>query len=217
MALRESVESLLEPIRQYQVKFADFLDERTPRERQMLAAMAIAFGLWLLYWTVVGLLLNPLAESRRLVASREKAFGEMLILRADYQRIQSQVATLESMIRKGQHGIVLSRLETMASQAQIKDRIASMDPKSAPPNDLYKENVVEVRLANVNLKQLVDYLFRIESSSELLKIKRLRIKVRNDDTKYLDVNFRVSSFEPLQGGAKPMQAANSRRPRPGAP
>ncbi|MFQ5458554.1 MAG: type II secretion system protein GspM [Myxococcota bacterium] len=210
MAMRERAEALLKPLHGYQVRFADFLDERTARERQMLAAMAIAFVLWLLYWAVVGMLLRPLDDSRELVRTREKALQEMLILRADYQRIQSQVSSLENMIRRGQHGNVLSRLETMANQASIKDKISSMDPKSAPPNDLYKENVIEVRLANVNLKQLVDYLFRIESSSHLLKIKRLRIKVRSDDARYLDVNFRVSSFEPLAGGTRPVRAAASR-------
>lgn len=213
MDLRQRTESLIEPLRRYQVKFADFIDQRTVRERQMLATMAVAIGLWLLYWVVAGALLNPSHSSQRLVAARESALREMLILRSDYQRIQFQVAALEKMIRKGPHGNVLSRLETMASQARIKDKITSMDPKSAPPNDLYKENVIEVRLANVNLKQLVDYLFRIESSGQLLKIKRLRIKVRSDNAKYLDVNFRVSSFEPLPAAARPARGRQARRGR----
>lgn len=213
MDLRERTERLIEPLRRYQVKLADFIDQRTPRERQMLAALTVAFGLWLLYWAVAGVLFHPLQSSRRLVAARESALREMLILRSDYQRIQFQVAALEKMIRSGQHGNVLSRLETMASQARIKDKITSMDPKSAPPNDLYKENVIEVRLANVNLKQLVDYLYRIENSGQLLKIKRLRIKVRSDNTKYLDVNFRVSSFEPLPAAARPARARQARRGR----
>ncbi len=213
MGLRQRTESLLDPLRRYQVKFADFIDQRTLRERQMLAAMAVAFGLWLLYWVVAGMLLNPLHDSRKLIAVRESALREMLILRSDYQRIQFQVAALEKMIRRGPHGNVLSRLETMANQAQIKDKITSMDPKNAPPNDLYREYVIEVRLANVNLKQLVDYLYRIESSGQLLKIKRLRIKVRSDNAKYLDVNFRVSSFEPLPAGARAARGRQARSNR----
>jgi len=209
MALRENIGRWMEPLQRYQVRFADFLDERTVRERQMLAAMAIAIGLWTLYWMVSGVLLGPLAASRAQVAARESALREMLILKSDYQRIQTQVGTLERSIKAGPQGNVLSRLETMANQAQIKDKITSMDPKSAPPNDLYKENVIEIRLSNVNLKQLVDYLYRIENSNQLLKIKRLRIKVRSDKAQFLDVNFRVSSFEPLPGGATPLQAAGA--------
>jgi hypothetical protein len=72
-----------------------------------------------------------------------------------------------------------------------------MDPKSTPPNDLYRESVIEVRLQSVNLKELTDYLFKVENSGSFLKIKRLRIKSRTDDPGHLDVSFRVSSFEPL--------------------
>lgn len=215
MALRENIEQWAAPLQRYQVRFADFLEERTPRERRMLALMAGAIGVWLLYWIIAGLLINPLKESRTLLAKRESALREMLIMRSDYQRIQAQVGALERSIQAGPRGNVLSRLETMANQAQVKDKITSMDPKSAPPNDLYKEDVIEIRLANVNLKQLVDYLYRIENSNQLLKIKRLRIKVRNDDAKLLDVNFRVSSFEPLRPGARPVKAAGGARD-PGA-
>ncbi len=209
MAFRENMVRWMEPLQRYQVRFADFIDQRTPRERQMLAAMAIAIGLWMIYWTISGLLLGPMNDSRTRVAAREAALREMLILKSDYGRIQGQVGALERSIQAGPQGNVLSRRETMASQAQVKDKITSMDPKSAPPNDLYRENVIEIRLSNVNLKQLVDYLYRIENSNQLLKIKRLRIKVRNDDSQFLDVNFRVSSFEPLARGAQPVQAAGA--------
>ncbi len=202
---------LLEPLRRYQVAAADFLDQRTPRERQMLAVMAGAIGLWLIYWLVLALLLNPLEASRKSVQARARALQDILIIQSDYRRIESQVAALDRMIRSGRHGNVLSRLEMMANQAQIKDRITSMDPKSAPPNDLYLESVIEVRLKDVNLKQLVDYLFRIERASELLKIKRLRIKTRSDNPGYLDVNFRVSSFQPLPAGAQPAAGAAEER------
>jgi general secretion pathway protein M len=207
MTLAERADVLLEPLRRYQVAAADFLDQRTPRERQMLALMAGAIGLWLIYWLVLGLLLNPLEASRKSVQARARALQDILIIQSDYRRLESQVASLDRMIRSGRHGNVLSRLEMMASQAQIKDKITSMDPKSSPPNDLYRESVIEVRLKNVNLKQLVDYLFRIERASELLKIKRLRIKTRSDNPGYLDVNFRVSSFQPLPPGAQPAAGA----------
>ncbi len=213
-AFVEQVNRGIEVLRRYQETVAAFLEKRTPRERQMLGLMTVAIGLWLAYWLVVGLILNPIRETDHAIASRQLALRQMLALQADYRRIQSQVGAIEQRIRAGQQGNVLSSLETMASDAQIKDRITSMDPRSTPPNDLYKETVIEVRLANVNLKQLVDYLYRIQSSPVLLKVKRLRAKTRTDDPGYLDVNFRVSSFEPLPpGAARPLGAT----PQPAPP
>ena len=197
MAIERAAEAM-ERVRRAQAAAAEFLDKRTPRERQMLALMAAAIGLWLLYWLVQGLILAPMEEAKRTISAREAALRQMQILQADYRRVQGQVSLLESQIRSGQQGNVLSMLEEMANEVQIKDKITSMDPRSTPPNDLYRESVIEVRLQQVNLKQLVDYLFKIENSGSFLKIKRLRLKTRSDDPGYLDVTFRVSSFEPIR-------------------
>lgn len=214
MNLADRMRDLLDPLRRYQVMAADFLDQRTPRERQMLAIMAGAVAIWLIYWIINVFLMNPLVRSQNNVEARQRVLQKIMILQSDYRRIESEVNKLERMIRSGQRGNVLSNLETMANQASIKDKIASMDPKSSPPNDLYKENVIEVRLKSVNLKQLVDYLYRIESSGQLLKIKRLRIKTRSDDAKLLDVNFRVSSFQTLPPGQRQRPVGRQARALP---
>lgn len=209
MAIGRTAETLAQ-VRRAQTAAIEFLDKRSPRERQMLALMAVAIGLWLLYWLLQGLILAPMEEAKRTISAREVALRQMWILQADYRRVQGQVSLLETQIRSGQQGNVLSMLEEMASEVQIKDKIASMDPRSTPPNDLYRESVIEVRLQQVNLKQLVDYLFKIENSGSLLKIKRLRLKTRSDDPGYLDVSFRVSSFEPMN----PAPAGAPGAPRP---
>jgi len=210
----ERVNRAIESLRRQQETAVDFLEKRTPRERQMLAFMTVAIGLFLAYWIAVGLILNPIRDTKLAIETRQLGLRRMLTLQADYRRIQSQVAALEQRIRAGQQGNVLSSLETMASESQIKDKITSMDPRSTPPNELYRETVIEVRLANVNLKQLVDYLYRIQSSPVLLKVKRMRLKTRSDDRGYLDVTFRVSSFEPLPPGA--VRSSGFSTPRPPA-
>ena len=217
MNLADRMRDLLDPLRRYQVMAADFLDQRTPRERQMLAIMAGAVAVWLIYWIINVFLMNPLVRAQNNVEARQRVLQKIMILQSDYRRIESEVSKVERMIRSGQRGNVLSNLETMANQANIKDKIASMDPKSSPPNDLYKENVIEVRLKSVNLKQLVDYLYRIESSGQLLKIKRLRIKTRSDDAKLLDVNFRVSSFQTLPPGQRRRPVGRQARALPPPP
>ena len=209
MAIGRAAEAL-DQVRRAQATAADFLDKRSPRERQMLALMSVAIGVWILYWLVQGLIVAPLENGKRAIASREASLRQMQILQADYRRVQGQVSLLEMRIQSGQQGNVLSMLEEMAGEVQIKDKIASMDPRSTPPNDLYRESVIEVRLQQVNLKQLVDYLFKVENSGAFLKIKRLRLKTRSDDPGYLDVTFRVSSFEPI--GSAP--AATPGAPQP---
>jgi hypothetical protein len=74
-----------------------------------------------------------------------------------------------------------------------------MDQRQAANNDVYKETKVEVELKGVTLTQTVDYLHNIESSQQLLSVKSLRLKTRNEKVapSLMDVTFAVSSFEPL--------------------
>jgi hypothetical protein len=61
--------------------------------------------------------------------------------------------------------------------------------------DRYKESSVEVKLESITTKQLVDYLFRVENSDAFVRIKRLHLKKRRDNPKYLDATFLVSTYE----------------------
>jgi hypothetical protein len=74
-----------------------------------------------------------------------------------------------------------------------------MKPRSSAVGEQYKESSVEVKLENVNTQQLVNYLFRIENSEAFLRIKRLHLKKRHDNPKYLDATFLVSSYETTEG------------------
>jgi len=64
---------------------------------------------------------------------------------------------------------------------------------------LYKEELVEVKMQGVALEQLVRYLHQVESSPQLLKIKRLDIRPRPDNRQILNVTFRVSAFTLKEG------------------
>jgi hypothetical protein len=72
-----------------------------------------------------------------------------------------------------------------------------MEPQASPASEAYRETKVEVGLRNVTLAQTVNYLHQIESSSQVLSVKALRIRTRPDVPEFLDVTFTVSSFEPL--------------------
>jgi hypothetical protein len=54
-------------------------------------------------------------------------------------------------------------------------------------------------MQGVALEQLVRYLHQVESSPQLLKIKRLDIRPRPDNRQILNVTFRVSAFTLKEG------------------
>jgi len=71
-----------------------------------------------------------------------------------------------------------------------------MEPRTSPASDAYSETKVQVVLKSVTLAQLVNYLHRIETDAQVLSVKSLRVRTRQDRPERLDVTFTVSTFEP---------------------
>ena len=89
---------------------------------------------------------------------------------------------------------IFSRLEEVARQTGVQNKIQSMKPTISPPNEAYREESVEIKMEGVTLEQLIPYLHQVENSPQVLKIKRLDIKPRTDNRQILTVTFRVSVF-----------------------
>ena len=103
------------------------------------------------------------------------------------------MASVEQRIRSGPQGEIFTILESLARASAVT--VDSMEPRTSPASDDYRETKVQVILRGVTLAQMVNYLQRIESAPQLLSIKSLRIRTRSDKPELLDVNFMVSSFE----------------------
>jgi len=90
---------------------------------------------------------------------------------------------------------VLSFIEDLANKQNIRENIGSVKPKTIPLNDDYDESIVELKVDNVSLSELVDFIYKIENSGHLLKVKRLRIKTRYDNRDLLNVTLQVTTYK----------------------
>jgi type II secretory pathway component PulM len=169
------------------------LGRLSARERLLVGLVGALFAFLFVLMAVVNPLLSASerASERALAAERELEAVERM--RGELDEIQGRLASVETRIRKSPRGNIFTTLESLASQSGVK--VDSMEPQTAPSSDDYRETKVQVVLKDVSLAQLADYLHRIESASQLLSIKSLRIRTRQDQSALLDVNFSVSSFE----------------------
>ena len=89
----------------------------------------------------------------------------------------------------------MTYLEGQAKKGNVKRHIVQMKPLSGQSTRFYKENMVEIKMEKIPLEQLVRYLYKVENSPELLRIKELRIKPRFDNKNLMDARFKVSAYE----------------------
>jgi len=163
------------------------------RERLLVASAGFLTGLTVIYFAVAVPLLNIGNRATARLDAAETEFEVMKRLRADYGDVQQRLRGIEGRIQRGSRGSLRTTLETLAQKSLVT--VESMEPQTAPTNDRYRETKVEVGLRGATLPQTVAYLHEIETSGDLLTVKRLRIKTRLDKPELLDVIFTVSSFE----------------------
>lgn len=162
-------------------------------------ALVIGAGLLVLVLAFFTFVIDPIlsrAENldRRLMAA-ERQLAELQTLRNEYLRQKQMIDRIDTRLRRRRRNFaIFSYLEQVAGRTGLQDRIQSMNTVASPPNTEYKEDSVEVRMEDVTLRELVDYLHRMERSPQVLRIRRLQISPKPGDRQMLSVRLRVSVF-----------------------
>jgi len=167
----------------------------SPRERLLVGAAGGVFLILILLVGVINPVVSASSRASRRVEAAEEELRAVQILRSRYDQVNARMVSVEQRIRSSPQGEIFTTLESLARASAVT--VDSMEPRTSPASEDYRETKVQVILRAVTLAQLVNYLQRIESAPQLLSIKSLRIRTRSDKPELLDVNFTVSSFEAI--------------------
>lgn len=173
-----------------------FFDGLSPRERAIVSVAAGLSAATLLYLAIVAPLLGSIERSRERVELGERNVKLVQQWRRNLDEVNGLLASVEQRISSGPRENLRTALDRLRTQSGIA-KFESIDEKTTKPGDRYRETQMEVVLKSVTLVQIVRYLHELESTPQLLSVKRLRITRRADDPEFLDVRFVVSSFEPI--------------------
>ncbi len=176
-------------------RLLDAWNDLSEREQALVAAASAVALVALIYFAAISPMLGWARSASRRAAAAEDQLQAVRALRQQFDLVNVPLSHVRDRIRNGPRGEIFTTLEELARQSAVK--VASMEPRTSPASDEYKETKVQVVLNKVTLAQTVNYLHRIESAPQLLSIKSLRIRTRADKPELLDVTFTVSSFEPV--------------------
>jgi type II secretory pathway component PulM len=165
------------------------------RERYLLGAASGMILLFALFHFVIAPLFSGMERLKKGISAMEGSVREMKALAVQYRRVTESARVREEMLKRRPGGFTLfSFLEKAAGESGIKDRIKYMRPSVQGSGGL-KESMVEMQLEDVNLKQLADYLQKIEYADGLIRIKRISVKEAKKEAGYLDALLQVVSVE----------------------
>ncbi len=167
----------------------------TDRDKRILLILGIFLGCVVLYllvdWALGG-------SGKSSVEGKQRELREIVQLYRTFQKTQAAFKDAEQDKTRAGDFELLTELETLAQKANLKDHIVSIDKKAQPKNEFYEEDAVEVRLDKINIVQLMNYVYELEYSPKVIRVKELHVEVRYDNKDEMNVRVLVSKFSPLK-------------------
>lgn len=171
-------------------------DKLEPRERLVIyGGIAI-----IICFIFLQFMLTPyLTASKNLdrtLANRKADIVELKLLQQEYRSLQDQAGGIRKQLETRPPNFSLfTFLDSQASAAAIKDFISYMKPSTAENSDgALLESLVEMKLQEIGLAQLVDFLQRIESPENVVSIKRISVQESGKQQNTLDVIMQIVTF-----------------------
>ena len=167
------------------------------RERYAILAAAGIIGIFLIAQFVIGPFLGRTEQKKKMLQAKAVVVEQMRQLQAEYASLTQKANISKSRYRNRQNGFTLfSFLDRLAGEAGIKDRISYMKPsKKIEKNSPYKISSVEMKLEAITLEQLTNYLYGVETSENMVDIKKISISKKDVKQGLISAILQVETVE----------------------
>ena len=151
------------------------LNNLNKREQYTVFGAACLIGLFVLVQFIIGPLFNNTAQLQKNLKGKMITMQKMQQLQADYGNLKASAKKSEGRFARRQKGFTLfSFLDQLAGDAGIKERVSYMKPsKKVQKDSRFKLSLVEMKLDGITLEQLTSYLHGVESSKNMVTIKKI--------------------------------------------
>ena len=121
----------------------------------------------------------------------------MRSLKSEYEALNRRADTSKFRFEKRSKDFTLfSFLDRLAGEVGIKENIAYMKPSTTVQKEsAYKILLVEMKLTGINMEQITEYLHKIETSKNMVSIKRLSLTKPDEKQQQLNAVLQVQTFE----------------------
>lgn len=173
-------------------------DKRTLLVGGILAGVLILAFVWVLpSMERIRTLDRALAAERGRLQQVRQLHRAILELKGQEREVQGQLER-----RLSEAFSVASVVEGMARGSGIMEQVQYLKPEMAKVSDKYREASVSLKAAETSPEQLVEFLYRVESSEHLLRIRNLQIRTSPKEAGRLDVTLTIFTMLPATAPAK---------------
>ena len=173
------------------------IQKLTQRERYSILAVSNILLLLILLQFLVRPVFDERQRLARALRVKENILAKMIALKSEHAAIRQQSDLSKSYLANRKKGFTLfGFLDRLSGEVGLKDHIAYMKPSTTvPKNSIYKVSRVEMKFQSLTLQQLTTYLYMIETSKNMVNIKRLAISKTGSQADYINVVLQVETLE----------------------
>ncbi len=180
-----------------------FWDQLTTSQKRTVTAGLVFAAVVLLSQLIVVPYFDARQKVRGAITASEKAFRELTAMGVEYGVLRQRSEEIRRVSERRPPGFTLfSYLEKRAGDAAVKTNIRSLTPMMSTPAGAYEETAVEMKLDKLTMRQLTDFLYRVESPEEMIRVRRLSVVKMKESPEYLSALIQVSTYQPLSSGSR---------------
>ena len=171
----------------------------TQREKKLIAVGAVLFGFIVIFHVFGRPAISRVKTLRRVVSDKRKVLSELRAKSEKYKNLSRELEQiLLEMGHQPEERKILSFVERVQKDSGLMQKVVYMKPSTMTVNDIYERNTIEIKMQNITLNQLVQFLLKIESSELKIVIRTLEIKRGIQDSDLLDTIIQLVSLSTIR-------------------
>ena len=179
------------------MKLPATLKKLNKRERYAIMLAAAVIGIFFVIAFIVQPFLSKTDLLKKSLHDKAVTLEQMRQLQSEYSTLTQKAEISRAQFSRRQKGFKLnSFLVQLAGEAGVKDNVSYMKPTTkGQRNSPYKISRVDMKLDAITLKQLMTYVYGVETSSNMVDIKRISISKKDKKQGLLTAVLQVETVE----------------------
>lgn len=181
---------------------ANYLPSNLPFNLQRREKILIyTAGAVLLCFLVAHLIIFPILNRRTnyeaQIKSRTAQLQQMVELKGEYAALTKDLNNSQAKLKLRPKGFTLfSFLDELAGKSGIKQNIENMKPSTSNlKGSPYSLSMVEMKINSLTMEQLVSFLYGVETSTNMIWVKRISITKGEKEGQLLNSILQVETFQ----------------------
>jgi type II secretory pathway component PulM len=181
------LQELLAPAR---ASASAWYEKRAPREKLLLRVLGVIFAVLFLYEAVYTPIVGLREDLAERAAARQQDLLDVRAMMRAYQRLRVELASTEKRtVAGGKDFSLFSVVEQTLTKSVGREKIGSITPGDRAINGGLKQYTVDVKLSGINLVQVVDTLYGVQTLALPVTVSNFQLHEHAQDSHSYDVDM----------------------------